>query len=144
MIFLSFALAGEPPDGVLQINVAPADSVIRLDGETRGFGTMRLDGVPPGLHTLEMTQDGFVEQARVVEIIAGQITCVSVSLTPPPRPPDDPTNAKAKATRELIAASLVAQATAGKEPIGKVERPIPEERQPVVERPPPEVAASCP
>lgn len=70
------------PVGAAQVAVTTSTGVFQaLTGETGGF---MITGVPAGRHTLFAAALGYDSVAKSVEVIAGQVTTVSLSLSPLP------------------------------------------------------------
>lgn len=60
-------------------------------GSTQSDGTVKFDGVRPGVYRLRMAKDGFILLEREIEIRAGQpAPNLSIALSPAPEPPPPP------------------------------------------------------
>lgn len=151
------ALAAEP--GRLRVNVAPAEAVVRIDGQVRATGDLPPTELPAGVHNVDVSLEGHVEARHVVEVKPGATACLAISLARVPRPGKDPSDVNAREVQSVIAASTiagVAAGVAGRPPLEledpHAERPLPATPPPRLPPPPApsastppwEVAAPCP
>jgi PKD repeat protein len=78
------ALAGSPAaaTGSLAISTDPTGAAVYVDGQYAGQTPVALATVVEGSHRVRVVKSGFLENARLVKIVAGQSQTVQVRLTP--------------------------------------------------------------
>ena len=76
--------AGAIPVGGLSISSEPADAAVYVDGRPVGVSPVQLAAVAAGEHRVRIVKDGYLENARIVTVLAGQPTAVQVKLTRTP------------------------------------------------------------
>ena len=117
---LALLLAGAPPPTVaappsasLAVESEPAGARVYLDGAFVGFTPFVREGLAPGRHRVVVTKDGYLENARSVELRASAVERLAVRLTE--RPPgeargaqDEEAQAGGGRTWPWIAAGVVA------------------------------------
>lgn len=67
--------------GGLSVSSDPAGAVVYLDGKLAGETPFTSDGVVAGDHRVKVVKDGYLENARIVSVIAGKPSDLSVKLT---------------------------------------------------------------
>jgi hypothetical protein len=82
----------QPPSttGILMLDVAPPEAVLTLDGKLIGPANGFNQELSAGMHTLEVSADGYEETTQAVTIVTGETLPVSLRLIPPPLPPASP------------------------------------------------------
>jgi hypothetical protein len=79
---------GGAPLGDVRVNLI---GILDRSGTTQPDGTVKFDGMRPGLYRLRFVKDGYITLEREFEVRAGQPPPTpSVALTPAPPPPKPP------------------------------------------------------
>ncbi len=73
--------AGAIPAGGLSISSEPADAAVFVDGRSVGVSPVQLPAVAAGEHRVRIVKSGYLENARVVTVVAGEPKNVHVTLT---------------------------------------------------------------
>ena len=68
--------------GSLSIKSFPWNAKILLDGQMKGYTPLLIQGVPAGSHDLELEKPGYQTAAETVQVPAGGIRLVVITLTP--------------------------------------------------------------
>jgi PKD repeat protein len=70
-----------PTTGTLQVFSSPSGARVELDGSPVGT-TPWSDDIAPGVHTVELSRNGYFAETRQVVVTAGQTATVNVTLSP--------------------------------------------------------------
>jgi PKD repeat protein len=82
---LSFSVvSATPTTGTIRVLSSPSSALVRIDGTSVGYTTHEQTNVTPGLHTVVVSKSGYQSETRQVNVVAGAISTVSVTLTPTP------------------------------------------------------------
>jgi len=73
--------AGAAANGALSITTDPVNAEVFVDGRSAGQTPTNLVSIPAGEHRVRVVKTGYLENARVVTVAAGQPTVVNVKLT---------------------------------------------------------------
>jgi hypothetical protein len=76
--------------GSLAVDSSPGMSVVTLDGRTAGVTPLMISGIPPGSHTLVVTQDGYSDYRTDLVISGGEKREISAVLQPLTATPSNP------------------------------------------------------
>ena len=80
---LSFEVAAPLPEtGTLRVFSTPSGATVELDGVAVGLTPLTQPDVAPGIHTVRISRAGYTTDTRQAVINAGQVTTISVTLTP--------------------------------------------------------------
>ena len=71
-----------PQTGSILVAADVSGAAIYVDGDPRGSTPTVIDGVPAGIHQVEIRADGFDTQTQAVEVRAGERSRVEVQLRP--------------------------------------------------------------
>lgn len=74
----------ESHSATLSVTSEPAGARVMLNGVDRGMAPCRLDRIPPGESTLELSLDGHQNISKTLQLRAGQLEEVSIQLLPNP------------------------------------------------------------
>ncbi|MEN6611802.1 MAG: PEGA domain-containing protein [Methanoregulaceae archaeon] len=66
--------------GQISVSSEPAGAEMYLDNTFRGITPLTLSGIAPGSHTVLLTMSGYTDSSITVNIAAGQLTPVAMSL----------------------------------------------------------------
>lgn len=69
------------PVGGLSITTDPADAAVYVDGRLAGSSPLHLPEVAAGDHRVRVVKSGYLENARIVTVAAGQPKSVQITLT---------------------------------------------------------------
>lgn len=69
------------PTGGLSISSEPADAAVFVDGRPVGVSPVQLPAAVAGEHRVRIVKSGYLENARVVTVVAGEPKHVHVTLT---------------------------------------------------------------
>src|SRR5262245_2719990 len=72
---------GAAANGALSITTDPVNAEVFVDGRSAGQTPTNLVSIPAGEHRVRIVKTGYLENARVVTVSAGQPTIVNVKLT---------------------------------------------------------------
>jgi PKD repeat protein len=87
---LSFTISpATPTTGSIRVTSSPSGAQVRIDGALVGTTTHEQPNVAPGLHTVEVSRSGYQTVTQQVNVVAGQTSQVSVTLSaiPTNQPP---------------------------------------------------------
>ena len=80
-----------PTTGTLAITAEQIGAEIIIDGELVGNSPLQpIEEVEPGEHQVQVSMEGYLDDERTVEVVAGEVATVSVTLQPEPPPPPPP------------------------------------------------------
>ena len=68
--------------GSLSIKSFPWNARILLDGEMKGYTPLLIQNLPVGSHALEIEKPGYQTATKTVQVPAGSIGLVVITLTP--------------------------------------------------------------
>jgi hypothetical protein len=68
--------------GSLSIKSFPWNAGILLDGQMKGYTPLLIQGLPAGSHSLEITKPGYQSKTEIVQVPAGSIRLVVITLSP--------------------------------------------------------------
>ncbi|MED4278752.1 carboxypeptidase regulatory-like domain-containing protein, partial [Priestia megaterium] len=71
----------QPIQGAL-VEILNAQGAVVTTDHTDAFGNFTIEGLPPGTYTLRVSAEGFTPYTDQVIVVVGDITRVSISLTP--------------------------------------------------------------
>jgi Flp pilus assembly protein TadD len=66
----------------ISLTSTPSGATIYIDGGYKGATPKTIKDIPPGSHTLKITKFGYEDVTKVIKVIAGKTTSVSVDLVP--------------------------------------------------------------
>ena len=75
------ATGGAIPVGGLSISTEPDRASVYIDGRSSGVSPVQLPAVAAGEHRVRIVKDGYLENARMVTVVAGEPKTVHVKLT---------------------------------------------------------------
>lgn len=78
----SASSGGAIPAGGLSISTEPADAAVYVDGRPVGASPVQIAAVPAGEHRVRIVKSGYLENARVITVVAGEPRNLHVRLTP--------------------------------------------------------------
>jgi len=68
--------------GSIDVATDPSNAKVILDNVERGYSPLLLINVPIGSHTVRVEKTGYTSNSETVNVVAGQITLVGISLAP--------------------------------------------------------------
>jgi hypothetical protein len=72
---------GAVPVGGLTISTDPGDALVFVDGRSAGVTPLQLPAVAAGEHRVRIVKEGYLENARVLTVAAGEPKTLHVTLT---------------------------------------------------------------
>ena len=84
-------VAPSPVTGTLVLDVTPSGAMLTLDGNQIGPAKDFHQELPPGLHVIEISANGYTTARQTVKIAAGKTMHVPLQLAQIPRVPPPPT-----------------------------------------------------
>jgi hypothetical protein len=81
-IALATLLAVTSSTGSLSVESDPSGAAVYVDGAFAGETPLNLPAVDSGDHRVRLQKDGYLENARVISVVAGKPNTVRVRLTP--------------------------------------------------------------
>ncbi|MDR7418103.1 MAG: PEGA domain-containing protein [Armatimonadota bacterium] len=76
-----------PSYGTLRITTVPSGARVDLDGKAVGVTALTLTTVPAGRRLIKVSRSGFKSEMREVDVSAGEVVTVDLTLAPLPSPP---------------------------------------------------------
>lgn len=73
--------AAPNPAGSLSVDSDPAGAAVLLDGQAQGTTPLALQALPAGDHRVRVVKEGYLDNSRVVKVVAGQTETLRVRLT---------------------------------------------------------------
>ena len=98
--------------GTLVVDSSPSLSLVTLDGRGAGVTPLSLTGIPPGMHTLVISRDGYADYQANVTISAGESREINAQLEPLTPAPSETATAVPTTIREGGPLPLAALAAA--------------------------------
>lgn len=70
-----------PQRGALSVNSTPSGASLNLNGKYQGSTPITIPDLPPDLYGISLSDPGFINLSRRVEVLSGTVTEVSVNLS---------------------------------------------------------------
>ena len=70
--------------GTILLQSEPPGAELTLDGQARGRAPVRVEGIPPGQHAVQVRLAGHLHAARELSVVSGKVTSARISLKPTP------------------------------------------------------------
>lgn len=74
--------AAPPPSGALSVQSDPAGANVYVDGQLAGHTPLQIGALSPGDHRVRVVKDGYLENARIVNVGAAKEHALQIKLTP--------------------------------------------------------------
>jgi phage replication-related protein YjqB (UPF0714/DUF867 family) len=79
---VSANLQSESPDGSIQVSSSPSGATITLDGVDSRVAPATFPNINVGRHTIVASMDGYYTQSQNVDVTAGQVSRLSLTMVP--------------------------------------------------------------
>jgi len=97
--------------GFLSVNSNPSGAEVYIDGNYAGTTPLENYKISPGEHVVKIKKEGYQEYTKTVNIIAGETTTLSASLTPIPQSTPETTSTATTTTTSTSTLTTPSQTT---------------------------------